>query len=157
MLASLIAILSLSMLYQATFEAYKAQTLSDKLVVIVTDPTTSLAQHYKRDASSGNPLLSPFRFRKSIAKRQKKSSHMPIVPTSKKCFSSVETCESQTDGCNGHGGCVRGISAVQECFVCSCSTAKNGTTYSGQFCEKEDYSSSFFLLVGTGEHTFRRV
>jgi len=139
----------------ATLQAYEAQTSSNKVVMIIS-PNQLAPAHYKRFSSPGNPDLAPFR--SAIYKRQNEaSSPMPLVPTSKQCFADADTCKNSTDSCNGHGSCVKGLSARGgDCYVCSCSKDKNGQ-WSGQFCEKEDYSSSFFLLAGTGLLLFLAV
>jgi len=99
------------------------------------------------------------------AKRQTQSPSdavSPLVPTTSQCFASQDVCSNSTNACSGHGSCVQGkrvgIAAQNgdvnaECWVCKCQNGEdsNGRMkyYSGQFCQKEDRSSQFFLLAGS--------
>lgn len=74
----------------------------------------------------------------------------PIVPTSRRCFSSLEQLNNLTASCLGHGVGVKGISTQKladgqsECWVCSCGRAKDDKgkerTWGGEGCEKVDLS-----------------
>lgn len=88
-----------------------------------------------------------------------------LVPTTSQCFASAEACTEGTNACSGHGTCVAGKRAgikgkagsndsSTECFVCRCGVTKEGDAgrpqyWSGEFCQKKDVSSQFFLIVGS--------
>ncbi|GAA5875114.1 hypothetical protein JCM1840_007259 [Sporobolomyces johnsonii] len=81
----------------------------------------------------------------------------PIVPSSSRCFASLQELNNLTASCLGHGEGVKGISTRDlgasggECWVCSCGetwdeeTGKR-TRWAGEGCEKEDLSGDFALL-----------
>lgn len=77
----------------------------------------------------------------------------PVVPASKMCFATYESCMESTGGCSSHGACVAAVQAgsTSSCFACSCSSSSkaNGASWSGERCEKQNVASSFWLLVGT--------
>jgi len=149
------AALAFKSFLSAAIDAYKAKISPEANVVLVLTSTPAV-QPQRRSIEP----LAPFRSKKSKrSKRQLGSSSpsiaqsaatVPIVPISRTCFSSADTCSNQTNSCNGRGSCVAGVQAGNsECYVCSCAQNVNGTSFSGEFCQKEDYSSSFFLLAGT--------
>ncbi|WVQ80650.1 hypothetical protein IAT38_002755 [Cryptococcus sp. DSM 104549] len=58
------------------------------------------------------------------------------------CYTSNETC-SEATSCNGRGACgLQGKSGDSECWGCKC---RNG--YAGVECQKDDYSTSFIIIV----------
>lgn len=66
------------------------------------------------------------------------------------CFSNQLACIESTDSCSGHGICT----LVGDCYKCLCSATKDDsgkqTTYwTGNSCEKIDYSAQFNLLFWT--------
>lgn len=71
-----------------------------------------------------------------------------IVPTSSKCFKSLEDLNNQTASCLSHGQGVKGISTRggnEECWVCKCGSTVDEETgkktyWAGQGCEKVDLS-----------------
>ncbi|GAA6022681.1 hypothetical protein JCM11491_000564 [Sporobolomyces phaffii] len=77
-----------------------------------------------------------------------------IVPTSSRCFSSLEDLNDQTASCLSHGQGVKGISTrgdAKECWVCKCGSTVDQETgkktyWAGEGCEKVDLSGSFSLL-----------
>ncbi|OXG24647.1 hypothetical protein C366_00176 [Cryptococcus neoformans Tu401-1] len=61
---------------------------------------------------------------------------------SQTCYSSNEACSGATN-CNDRGKCViKSAEGDSECWACKC---KNG--YTGEECQKEDYSTSFIILI----------
>jgi hypothetical protein len=78
------------------------------------------------------------------------------------CFQSLNSCETATKNCTGHGSCinryVNDTSTKLVCFACHCqpekltleSGGKKGerTIYwAGQTCSKEDISAPFWILA----------
>jgi hypothetical protein len=89
------------------------------------------------------------------------SSPLPgILPS---CFPSMDSCNSLTRNCTGHGSCnlkytdpsARDGAPNKHCYVCSCepqkhetSDGKEQTTYwGGAACQKKDVSVEFWLIV----------
>ncbi|WVO22210.1 uncharacterized protein IAS62_003540 [Cryptococcus decagattii] len=61
---------------------------------------------------------------------------------SQTCYSSDEACSEATN-CNDRGKCaIKSAEGDLECWACKC---RNG--YIGEECQKEDYSTSFIILV----------
>ncbi|GAA6063077.1 hypothetical protein JCM10212_003135 [Sporobolomyces blumeae] len=84
---------------------------------------------------------------------EKKGDKKKIVPTSSRCFSSLDELNNLTASCLGHGEGIQGISTrgdAKECWVCQCgeTTDEDGrkTRWAGEGCEKVDLSGSFSLL-----------
>ncbi|GAA5844155.1 hypothetical protein JCM3766R1_003274 [Sporobolomyces carnicolor] len=81
-----------------------------------------------------------------------------VVPSSSKCFKSLDDLNNQTASCLDRGHGVRGISTKakggddkDECWVCKCGSTVDEetgkkTSWAGEGCEKVDLSSSFSLL-----------
>lgn len=75
-----------------------------------------------------------------------------IVPTSSKCFSSLDDLNNQTLSCLGRGEGVKGISPTrqargkgEECWVCKCGSTVDEESgkkvwWAGEGCEKKDLS-----------------
>lgn len=144
---------------EAAISAFNGASLNDaKVVALVVPPR---AQHRAILKRSATDLLSPFYTHGRVVKRQHddgdKKQSKPLVPISQKCYSDADTCKNQTDSCSGHGSCTEatvlgGGKGDESCFVCQCKPTKgdNGETiWTGDRCQKQDYSTQFFLLVGT--------
>ncbi|KAM0789657.1 hypothetical protein ACM66B_000459 [Microbotryomycetes sp. NB124-2] len=83
----------------------------------------------------------------------------PVVPQSRRCFSSEKELKNLTASCLGRGQAVKGVTTRKldkggECWVCSCGKTmdKSGKVHkwAGEGCEKEDLSSDFVLLFFSG-------
>lgn len=85
----------------------------------------------------------------------------PIFPKPKHlpaCFKSLDSCESATKNCSGHGSCMdkwsvgEGVSGSEVCFTCYClsTVSKQGslTHWAGAACTKKDISVEFWLFAG---------
>ncbi|GAA5968360.1 hypothetical protein JCM3765_002916 [Sporobolomyces pararoseus] len=78
-----------------------------------------------------------------------------IVPSSSKCFKSLEDLNNQTASCLSHGKGVKGISTKsgnEECWVCKCGSTvdeESGkkTFWAGEGCEKVDLSGLGLILI----------
>jgi hypothetical protein len=105
-------------------------------------------------------ILSPFKtseqsfIRRELIDRRRSifgSQAIPIIPSSRKCFSTKAECLSASSDCNGHGQCVQGQkTSGGKCFVCACqksSDVKTGkvTYWAGDSCQKQDISGSVIL------------
>ncbi|KFA64387.1 hypothetical protein S40285_01059 [Stachybotrys chlorohalonatus IBT 40285] len=74
------------------------------------------------------------------------------------CFSSADSCSTETRNCSGHGVCQNkyakpdGSDAAQVCFTCHCLSTKSDsgsvTHWAGPSCTKKDVSVAFWLFVG---------
>lgn len=125
---------------QATLAAFRARTsASSKITFIASEPSDASA-HKKRQPS--------LRRRQTQVLASAARNVTPVVPVSKQCYSSYESCMENTGGCSSHGACVTAIQGGSSCFACSCSKV-NGTAWAGEMCEKQQVASSFWLLVGS--------
>ncbi|GAA5935552.1 uncharacterized protein JCM15063_001072 [Sporobolomyces koalae] len=140
-------------------------------VVLLTVPPEKRALLRKRQPSWLHPFESPIaRYTsrtRSIPHQQnrnvkrsvfvtraepKKQEKTVIVPSSSKCFKSLDELNNQTASCLSRGEGVRGLSPKEgECWVCKCHStfdqdSGKKTYWAGQGCEKVDLSSSFSLL-----------
>ncbi|KAF9300627.1 hypothetical protein BGZ74_007664 [Mortierella antarctica] len=59
------------------------------------------------------------------------------------CFATEADCQTSTNGCNEHGGCV--LSTAANCYHCKCQKINN-TQYGGPTCDKIDISVQFHLF-----------
>lgn len=84
-----------------------------------------------------------------ISKRDNNQVFSTSSSSSGSCFSNQLACIESTDSCSDHGIC----SLIGSCWKCICSATtddKDRTNYwTGNSCEKQDYSSQFNLLFWT--------
>ena len=127
--------------------------------------------HFARQQQSEDPLtmasapensMPSSQVSESIEPQTVKASARPkgIIPL---CFSTLDSCNTGTNNCSGHGSCYRKYtdqdsqeSAAVDCYACKCgvstrtnSDGKNKTTiWGGTACQKKDISMPFFLIAG---------
>lgn len=73
------------------------------------------------------------------------ASHFPLLGRRQE-FDSQEACRDRTGSCSGHGECRQ--HRATSAFRCVCA-ATNGTSWSGNACQKVDVSTEFHLFFWT--------
>lgn len=79
------------------------------------------------------------------------SSNAVLTSSTPGCYANQLACIEQTDSCSGHGICTLSGSG-SSCYRCLCSSTEENdrTTYwTGNSCEKVDYSGPFHLIFWT--------
>ncbi|GAA6005796.1 hypothetical protein JCM10207_007234 [Rhodosporidiobolus poonsookiae] len=86
-----------------------------------------------------------------------KDERRPVVPSSRRCFASLDELNNATASCLSRGQGVRGITTrgEEDCWVCQCAPTTEELEgggvrrrwWGGEGCEKEDLSGSFTLLA----------
>jgi hypothetical protein len=111
--------------------------------------TSSQSTFAKRSLRSAD-LLSPFHTpaRRQSEPQQPANGSVPLVPSSRKCYDSLDACTNATDSCSGRGACRPATQVGRPCFVCACARI-NGTQFAGDTCTTQDISGDFFLTGGT--------
>lgn len=85
------------------------------------------------------------------------------------CHSTLESCQTLTNDCSGHGSCYKKYGGGSACFTCACATmnetywfsgdpgnkkapadkkAYRLVNYGGPACQKKDISGPFWLIAG---------
>ncbi|CAG8974272.1 hypothetical protein HYALB_00008968 [Hymenoscyphus albidus] len=85
------------------------------------------------------------------------------------CHSTLESCQTLTNQCSGHGSCFKKYGGKSPCFTCACATmnetywfsgnpgnkkapankkAYRLVNYGGPACQKKDISGPFWLIAG---------
>lgn len=100
---------------------------------------------------------------KKVQDTNSSSKYRPITGIAPLCYSTLETCESQTNSCSGHGECynnTRRGGGKGACFSCACQPTMRNFTYAGGAkkafdidywgggaCQKKDVSGPFWLIA----------
>ncbi|KAI9618544.1 hypothetical protein H4Q26_012365 [Puccinia striiformis f. sp. tritici PST-130] len=141
------------------------RTKSSDCITVIGIPAQPI--HSRLDKRTNLSILSPFKtsessfIKRELIERRRsifgtnQLHGIPIIPSSRPCFTTQTECKSKTSSCNGNGECVQGQkTSGGKCFVCSCSKSADSKTgkvvyWSGDSCQKRDISSGFVLLSGT--------
>ncbi|POV96538.1 hypothetical protein PSHT_15084 [Puccinia striiformis] len=151
-------------------ELFKKMLITDQVessdsITVIGIPAQPI--HSRLDKRTNLSILSPFKtsessfIKRELIERRRlifgtnQLHGIPIIPSSRPCFTTQTECKSKTSSCNGNGECVQGQkTSGGKCFVCSCSKSADSKTgkvvyWSGDSCQKRDISSGFVLLSGT--------
>lgn len=141
-------------------EAVLTSTIDSTTILIAVPPKPVHTRLGKRTSFS---LLAPFQttessfVSRSLLDRRSEifgdaSKSMPIISSTRQCYTNASECESSTNTCNGHGTCVSGQkTSGGTCFVCKCGQAKDTkgkvVGWSGEMCQKQDVSRYVFIYI----------
>ncbi|KAK5172216.1 uncharacterized protein LTR77_003854 [Saxophila tyrrhenica] len=121
-----------------------------------------LPLHHKRQQTE-QPLEEPTATTTNLGAAAASNATGPLRGILPACFPSLETCNSMTRNCTGHGSCslkytdssAPDRSPAKNCYTCTCkpqekkdSQGRVSTTYyGGPACQKRDVSVQFWLIV----------
>lgn len=145
---------SLISIYKKTGLTQTYETCRDVIAKLITEKLSALDVDSTVIALPIDQSLQTLKQKHSLQSSQYAKRSTESIFKSKRsgpvCFSNELACIESTDSCSGHGICT----LVGDCYKCLCAASKDDagkqTTYwTGNSCEKIDYSAQFNLLFWT--------